>query len=347
MTPFCDWISLAQQHDFDLPVVGGGWVREFTADGELSREGLRRMEFEGSHDSRVHIRCDGKRVELCGNISRFGKPENVFGLSVKETVEKANRMLAHLGLPPFTAGQPMFRQVKTGHSPLEWTGAVIREMHLTANYSTGGSREAAYLLQAFRNRVYGRVKTKIRDTGSSVTWNEGSQYWYNILYLKYRELIDHGFPVDSDIVEWCEQNGIVRFEAKLKQRYLTQNGLRFLGAWQMSDYKAAEETFKYHFDRCVTDSGVSAELPLADSIPDPFQGTYCKWLNGLSFDNMHIRKFQRHRKFLIEKYGVDIGEPFKSVEASILQFPVKIHVVEMKPISAPDWYDIRGNSFAA
>lgn len=44
--------------------------------------------------------------------------------------------------------------------------------------------------------------------------------------------------------------------------------------------------------------------------------------------------FFRHAKILRE-YGIDIAEP-RNVES----FPVKVRIVEMKPLPMPDWYSL-------
>ena len=101
----------------------------------------RRIEHEGSYDTKVSVRCDGRRVELSGNVGRFGRTDNLFGVKVLETVEIANTILAAVGLPPFTDFE---RSTWLSRSDTYQTrSAVITRVDLTANFAAG-SRDAAF-----------------------------------------------------------------------------------------------------------------------------------------------------------------------------------------------------------
>ena len=59
---------------------------------------------EGSHETRVFIRCDGGTVYFEGNVSRFGRPDNVSGYSFIGCIQKTNNLIVQYGLPAFTEG---------------------------------------------------------------------------------------------------------------------------------------------------------------------------------------------------------------------------------------------------
>ena len=65
------------------------------------------------------------------------------------------------------------------------------------------------------------------------------------------------------------------------------------------------------------------------------QGTCSRWMAGQDLRQLlPERTFYRHAKVLRE-YGIDITEP-RNVET----FPVKVRIVEMKPLQMPDWYSL-------
>ncbi len=75
-----------------------------------TRQGL-----EGSFDSRVEVRCDGHQVEFSGNISRYGRSDNLFGYTFAGSVERINELLKTLDLPPFTADKLYKSLILVGH----------------------------------------------------------------------------------------------------------------------------------------------------------------------------------------------------------------------------------------
>lgn len=102
--PQIDWLTVAQVHHQPIPVVGSTLMLFCNVDsGEVESQAVKGLQFEGSYDSRLQVRCDGRRVEVSGNPSRFGRRDNVFGrTSVWECIELYNSVLRDLGLPEFT-----------------------------------------------------------------------------------------------------------------------------------------------------------------------------------------------------------------------------------------------------
>lgn len=147
-TVFCDWLSISQEHIIEdenrtrimLPVINGGNVVKFepdafakswTVDPETGEAKLlpvfdaskaiyttqTRITHEGSYETGIQIRCDGLKVELSGNVSRFGRSDNLFGLSVPDCVEKASTIVQALGLPASVA---CLRICSNGSGPDCW-----------------------------------------------------------------------------------------------------------------------------------------------------------------------------------------------------------------------------------
>lgn len=352
---FCDWITLYQDHpDGGLPIINDGYAVRFEPDafaksldfetGELrpmfdatkaEYTVSRRMEHEGSYDTRVSVRCDGHRVELSGNVGRFGRTDNLFGLKVFETIERANEILAALGLPPFShnlAARPMARQdnFHKGHN------AVITRVDLTANFSAG-SREAAFrVLHWMSGQGTARNNGKCPiNYGNGVTWNEGSKRHYEKLYFKADELGQH---VSPEVRDYCEQNGILRYEVSLKARELADRGLQSMMGWAglTKEGVRMENVIYGQFAQVLTRNQVT--VTEIQDIPGKLGFVARSYLNGENpYETAKIADRTRRlwRKQLLA-YGIDIAQAI-----DVTRLTQRIRVIDLQPVTAPVWYSRR------
>lgn len=348
---FCDWISLHQDHvGVDLPIINDGCVVKFDHDaigraisadtGELrpvfdatkaEYTVHRKVQHEGSFDTRVSVRCDGRRVELSGNVGRFGRPDNLFGDKVLETITRANEILEAMGLPPFTHDQ---RTVGCARSDSfhKSHNVVITRVDLTANFATG-SKDAAYrVLHWMGGQGSSRNSGKNpRNYGNGITWNEGSKRHYEKLYYKADEL---GKYVSDDVRRYCTDNGILRYEVSLKSRELADRGLQSMTAWaQTVEGQRMENIIYGKFADVLTRNQVTATE--IQDIPGKLGLVARSYLNGENpYQSLHApdRTRRRWRADLL-KYGLDIAAPI-----DVTRLTQRIRVIELQPVAAPDWY---------
>jgi len=350
---FCDWLTAYQDHhDKVLPILNDGCVVRFEPDafrksidpetGELrpmfdatKAEFTvdRKMEHVGSYDTKVSIRCDGRRVEISGNVGRFGRPDNLFGSKVLETVQRANEILAALGLPPFT-GVDKNRQHARDDGFHKTHNCVITRVDLTANFSAG-SREAAFrVLHWMSGQGTARNSGKNpRNYGNGITWNEGSKRHYEKLYLKADELGKH---VTEEVKQYCEQNGILRYEVSLKARELADRGLQSLNGWaQVSKEGFRMENVIYgKFAEVLTRNQVT--VTEIQYIPGKLGLIARSYLNGENpYESLQAgaSTVRRWRSQLM-KYGLDIAQPI-----DVTRLTQRIRVIDLQPVAAPAWYD--------
>ena len=90
---------------------------------------------EGSHSTKLTVRCDGSRVKITGNASRFHRIDNLFGLeTIDDCIKVYNQVLASVDLPPFTkCTQVKYRQGEEGGKVqlvTDGAGRVIIRCHL-------------------------------------------------------------------------------------------------------------------------------------------------------------------------------------------------------------------------
>lgn len=350
---FCDWLTCYQDHTEALPIINDGYVVRFETDaftksinpetGELipvfdvskaEYTVSRRMEFEGSYDTSVSIRCDGHRVELSGNVGRFGRTDNLFGVKVLETIERANEILAAFGLPPFTANQQNVFYARTDSS-IKGLNCVITRVDLTANFSAG-SREAAFrVLHWMSGQGSCRNAGKNpRNYGNGVTWNEGSKRHYEKLYFKADEL---GAHVSPEVRHYCETQGILRYEISLKARELADRNLQSMCGWSgITDEGNRMENVIYgKFAEVLTRNQVTVnEL---QHIPGKLGFIAKSYLNGENpYETAGIGMSTRRRwRASLLEHGIDIAQPI-----DVTRLNTRIRVIELQPCSAPHWYQI-------
>lgn len=325
---FIDWLTLRQHHpDGGLPFVTDGYITSCDADGAVEYDVIKRSEIEGSFDSRMWVRCDGSVVEFHGNIARYGRRDNVFGYRFDETVRRINRLLNLHNLPPFTAGE----RVRYADSGLVWTGARVSRIDITTNYAAFSERDAQAVLLALGQHHIGRQRGTVSPDESTVMYGYGSKYISGKVYIKHVELERHkkkksGSHVEADVIDFCKRLGVLREEFTLKSRFLTQQGLCWLG--ELNDdvlraiYRGRTQFRRFH----------EMELTDTSKLSSGARGTLARYESGEPH-GLSKRSFYRHRKEILQHCGIDISVP-RNVEK--VQLPIK--VVEIQKLVAPDWY---------
>lgn len=322
---FVDWLTISQLHQTDEPhpIILGGVFVDYDALGNARYERVRPASFPGSYETSLRIKSDGKHISLSGNVGRFSRKDNLFNLDWKQTVSKANRICLARGLPAFTPGKP---QPSIGAS--EPIGARISRLDITANFATGSESQARAFIRWLANRSVSRMK-KGRAGDESVWW-VNTRHMLKA-YIKHIEMQKHGCSENDRVYQWCKQQGIVRVEVELKRRLLSDEGLKNLENITQEKLEAIfhQETEIFRqVDR-------SEEPDILDAIPSKSRIYAAAWFNGDDLRSLTSQAtLYRHAKILRE-YGIDIMEP-RNVE----KFPVKVNVIDLKPVSMPDWYSL-------
>jgi hypothetical protein len=325
---FVDWLTIRQVHPAGgLPKVSDGWVIGVDADGQAQFETMKRSEIEGSFESRMWLRSNGNEVEFHGNIARYGRRDNVFGYSFRETIRRVNDLLNLHGLPPFEPGEKR-RYADTG---LFWTGARASRIDITVNYSAGSEADASRMLLALGQHHIGRQRGTVSPDESTVMYGYGSKYVSGKVYLKHVELERHrkrrsGAHVDQEVIDFCKSVGLLREEFTLKSRFLTQQDLCWLGEID------AQRLYQVYRSRTQFQRFRTMDIKDTSALSAGARGTLARYEQGEPH-GLARRTYYRHRKEILETVGIDISVP-RNVEQ--LQTPVR--VIEVQPLVAPEWY---------
>jgi len=338
---FVDWLTISQDHPAGgLPCVDAGTVWASDDAGEIEWKSVRRVQHEGSFETSVSVRCDGFRVEFSGNVSRFGRGDNLFGFSLSECFERVNAILAYYGLPPFTPGRRI-QFIKRGAVRMAWTGARISRVDVTVNFESGSASNAHAVLQYLGSQHVGRQNGRVLGDGETVDWGgkgkggKGSKRQYWKAYIKHLELQKHQARtglVDPRVIEHCELRGVVRFEGTIRSNALTDLGCAYLGdyvtGWAMPQLVSLFGEHTEVFSR------VEQSTDDLDDLPKHLRGTARDYLAGMDCaSRMSRATFFRHRSALLP-FGIDISM------RNIVPFKPRVRVVELTRAVVPSWYQL-------
>lgn len=330
---FCDWLSIYQVHLQAVELVNDGRVFSVDQDGVVKWDIASKLVHRGSHDTSIRIRSDGHRVTFDGNIGRFNRPDNLFGYSVSECIQLANKLLAEFGLPPFTDTPPMLAVSVTNNGDVRAiaTGAVITRVDLTRNWAAGSPASCEQFIRHLQGFKSGRQEPRAYKT-TGVSWGEGSQYWYAKVYDKageyFRGCGKKSKRFDPQLYGFMYDNGVARHEISLKSRYLKQNDL-----WRPSQWKgdAMERVYALftdvvhgggNVDEFLEIEGRAGELAVA-------------WRDGADLKKrLSQNTYYRYRRQLL-KFNIDIAVP-----ANVQRLRTRVEVVVVAPLVVPDWYSL-------
>lgn len=330
---FCDWISIYQVHMAGVPLVNSGHVFSVDQDGVVEWDLAKKLKHRGSHETSIHIRSDGFKVSIDGNIGRFNRPDNLFGYTVSQCIQLCNALLAEYGLPPFTDAAPMLYVMRTNEADVRETptGAIITRVDLTKNWATGSPGNCEQFIRHLQGFKSGRQEPKAYKT-TGVAWGEGSKYWYAKVYDKageyYRQHGKKAKAFDPQLFDYMSQNGIARHEISLKSRYLTDHHLRRITTWgkDMNTESRVYALFndviggEAHVDEFLEIPGRAGELAVA-------------WRDGADLKKRLAQNtYYRYRRELL-KYGIDIAVP-----SNVTRLRQRVEVIALAPAPVPSWY---------
>lgn len=361
---------MEQDFGFQLPLLdGNAYARLVVEGGEVVESGsLSSPAFshKGSHCDSVLIKVNGSSIRMSGNPSRWGRIENLWGYtSVDPMVSVYNAILRDIygncdRIPQFTKCTKLYYAQGSACEVIGADGAIIRELHVTENISVGAGNERDYIsgLSTLRYRHSG---PRLHPDGNTVDWLTklgNADLIYPSVYNKGYEMELHSlgkiarkFGDDSNemrhlqnIIGYCRSVGLVRFEQKLKSRYLQRNDLQY---WGLSDYSPLETLMNdfINIDQKLSvtsmDFETISERLLTLGIVDTTRAANTtamyalQWMHGQNFD-LSKTQIQTHRARL-RKIGIDIATKCNVSKFSPI-FVTARREVKSNIAVPPNWY---------
>lgn len=366
---FIDWLTISQDHQHDLPVVGH--IMSFTVDlttNEVLTTRQPRFKHEASFSTSVTIHVQGRKVRVEGNPSRVGRLDNLFGFTtIEQCVSVYNALLREYGLPPFTRCTRIdLRQGASGAKSGDRIadGARIERIDLTTNFSLGEGNVVSYLRGVSSQRI-GHSIGFLYPNGRTVTWTpkgngQGGR-------LQYRKAYDKAFDMDKNLLpkikrifgddsdefhyvqkvrNYCIAEGVVRLEQELKNEFLQREALCYWGLFD--ERRLAElhrEFLKIDEKLKVTAMDIVSisEQLLAENIPGVTTtraanttALYAiQWMHGQRFD-FNKTQVQRHAARL-NRIGINIRNACDTSRFAPV-FVRQCREVCRSELSVPSWY---------
>lgn len=356
---FIDKLNMQQTHHLGgLRVVGKElcW-RVDAATGESGQPSPTPFRLEGSYSSLITVRCDGYKVSVEGNPSRWMRMDNLFGFtSLDECVAVYNEILKQCGLPPFTKSTKVFfrQNGESDKAVMESDGAVIKHIDFTRNLMVGKGNELAYL-RALSSQTIGRSKVGyLYPNGQTVDWNKGSTYRYDKVYIKSFDLKKHrdervskGKSLEDSeyydqLIDYCDSFGVVREEHSFKREFLRRKDLCFYGLVSEADFRPFLEDLEKAMKRLevthteyesIADQLIGEGVCKSRQSANSTQSVYLLWLHG--------QKIKRNSQYYVhsarlKEIGIDIA-----VDFDVTRLPIQIRrqeIIDVKPLPVPDWY---------
>jgi len=364
---FIDWLTISQEHDHDLPIVGN--IVHLTVD-ENTNQVLStcrpRFKHEGSFSTSITIHIQGRKIRVEGNPSRVGRLDNLFGhQTIEQCVSVYNALLREYGLPGFSRCTRLdIRQgvsgAKSGDRIAD--GAKIERIDLTTNVALGEGNVIAYLRGVSSQRI-GHSIGFLYPNGRTVAWTpkgngKGGRLQYRKAYDKAFEMEQNCLPKIKRVFgesseeykyvkrvrDYCAQEGVVRMEQELKSEFLQREALCYWGLFDErrlaelhSEFLKIDEKLKVTAMDIVS---ISEQL-LAENIVDSTRSANTtamyaiQWMTGQRFD-FAKKQVQTHAARL-NKIGINIRNACDTSRFAPV-FVRQCREVTKSTLAVPVWY---------
>lgn len=335
---FCDYISAYQDHPFEVPKLTGGRVIKLTAgDTEIDWQTSSSVPLGDSASGVVHVRSDGNRVTVRGNVGKFGRPDNVANYDVDRTKQKTNELLRAIGLPEFTNGRHLeIGQAKQGTDRMKFSGAVVTRIDATENFAAGSPEDAESMHSWLAARQHGRLQTRVYGS-DTVEIGAGSRYVYQKIYQKAAELKAHlkkngeNDEYLNRLINYLESVGCLRYEASFKSNFLGRKGKR---DWALCTHESILEEFQDYKARAMRTNEKnhkSEKLKMTRGAEDMLN----RYRNGENTkESCSLKTWYKYRRELL-KHGIDLAVRCRNPNEVV---ELKTKVIVLEPLVFPDWY---------
>lgn len=364
---FIDWLTISQEHAFDLPVVCDVFTLTVDANtNEVLSTNQPRFKHEASHSTSVTIHVQGRKVRVEGNPSRIGRLDNLFGFTtIEQCVSVYNALLSEYGLPAFTRCTVVnLRQGESGAKAGDWIadGAKIERIDLTTNVAMGEGNALAYLRGVSSQRI-GHSIGFLYPNGRTVAWTpkgngKGGR-------LQYRKAYDKAFEMDQNILpkikrlygdqspefayvsrvrNYCAEQGVVRMEQELKSEFLQRECLSYWGLINERRFAELHDEFLKIDERLKVTAmdivSISGQLVAEGICPNlrsaRTTASYAlEWMTGAQLD-FKKRQVNEHAAKL-NGIGINIRNACDTSRFAPV-FVRQCREIEKQPLLMPTWY---------
>jgi len=360
---FIDYLDVSQHHlNLDLPIVAQEIKTSTDTETGLVRQSVTMKRYQGSYSSVISVKCDGSTVSVSGNPSRWGRPDNLYGLTTfEQCIQVYNTILISIGLPPFTKCTRFdWLQGSDGKkATLTTDGALFSRVDWTRNFSVGKGNEKDFIRGISSYSIGKGIKPFLYSNGHTVTWGGKGSLWYQKVYNKSEDLrknlksqlkANPHLPSEDKsylqkLIEYCDQKGIVRDEKEFKSRLLRKEDLCFYGLTKESDFNKYLTDIDKIIERIemstvdyvtISDQLLDKRIVKSRQAANATQACAMAWLHN---QNISLQKssYYVHKSRLLQ-LGIDISNPH-DVTKGIPQLKRQREIV-ITDVTPPPWYQM-------
>lgn len=357
MDSFIDYLTVHQNHPKGgLPIVSTTVSEVYDPEtGEHLKTKTDIKQIEGSFSSSINVNCNGSKVFIEGNPSRFNRADNLFGFTTfDECIRVYNLILLELGLPPFTknTGFDSYQGRDGKTANFVPNGAVFTRIDITENLIVGRGNEDAFIRGLSTQTMGKGIEPHLFPNGKTVQWKTGlwlvknydKGYLIEKLLKKERKKLseDHVTYLET-LVAYCREEGIVRNEKEFKSDFLKRKNLHLYGKIDENDFinhLTDIDKLLERIDMSTSDYTTIAEQLLEVGAVDTERKANTtsdvafKWLHGSAI-KLKKSQLQEHKRRL-KSIGIDISIPF-DVSKRMPQIKNE-RVISVKTAAPPHWY---------
>jgi len=323
---FCDWLKVADKAFTYQPSTWRSRIMKTTG-RDVDWEKRAWVDFkQTSSASKIRGRFletgalndDGRQhgtLHLDGNLGRFGRDSNLFGLHVRDSAEC---VLDLLGKSTDTFFE----------NPL---ALLLRRVDLTCNFAFSSAADAAAYIDWAAQHHIGRAAARHYPTGC--TWV--TENWSAKVYDKLADMRRHNLNDLADELQ-LREGYILRLEMTLRTDELKRLQLETLDKWSAD---MENVIFTERFAQILRGENLPTLDKLADTLPTRLATCLQAWRNGMDYqaamrDNRISRRTFYRLKADLLPFGVDISE-----RCNVRTLNIRPRLIEMKPFAQPAWWD--------
>lgn len=329
-----DWVDmtfpLVHEHGEGTPFYAGE-VMSVKPDGGLDWGVYKRMEFEGSHSSKIQIRAactmsDGRSaIRVSGNFVKWFQGHNIFGTdNIRDLV--LDMILRVVGMAKITPTEEELRLWISGDVEL-------LRVDLTKSHDFSNRERVLNAIRSLDMTAHLKMRGRGQFNGHSLLFGKGSRRWSLTLYAKGPELDKHKMPpslLETPLKDFAD--GLLRSEFRMHSMHLKTLGLDRLAAWNEN---TCSEVHQKHLSSLEISDATMLDASIIDAMPVRIRAVYQLWLDGHDIRTMFPRPtFYRYRAQLLP-HGVDISVKQDRAPASNV-VPIRVTLVG-QAVTIPDW----------
>lgn len=368
---FIDKLNAWQNYNDELPFIGKTGAIDFDLQTGETDDALKikgKFPVMSSYSTTIRVHCNGQRVFVEGNPSRFGRMDNLIGFdNFDDCIAVYNNVLKELGLPPFTTGRFEYLQGGADEEAKKiYTGCNFAHVDITKNHTVGQHNVYQYLRALSTLSLPNGKHPYLYPNGATVDWSSsksgrGSSWDYSKVYIKHVDLLDKlksntkGATPDDEtyyqrLIEHCKHSGLIREEHSFKSKKLIRYDLQYYGYVTLDrlvNHKTLTtlEKLTNTLEVATMDYTTIADQLLAKGVcgsrqsANATQSIALSWIHNPHFNEQTPRnsQFYVHKKRLLA-LGLDISIPFRTDRNVLPMIRNQREIIRADHAYQPAWY---------